>query len=933
MKSVKILFAVAAALVLSAAYAAPGKPVGVWQGLAYQRLDELIKATVFSPQWHKDKPLTVKFTGKEFDKVSAVVYEHGFNQIFRFREWKKDMIKNMEKFVSGGGVLVILIDGAPRPPSVTKVGAMSKLLGATKFADSSAKVEIKDSSWAECGKIPQVFQHMLAPRTTQGSPAKPMIALSGLTTAKTIIGDGKTAIVAVNQFGKGKVYFINVRLTESAPSFPLPKHYVINTELKQYLPFAKKIHEAILEANPALSKEKREMWNPIPLGPKAKPLTIKKRAPRSVVSARKVQKLSGKPLPLIVNGVPRALLIEGGTGARGTPGAYKILNTLLKKMTGTTLPLPNPRAVSEKNGKWYWSKNRQTYDTKIVFKAADHVGVEASGNLITISTPANDPALGIYTFMRECLGYRMLWPGEDGEVYRKSADVSIEPIKLYDKTPMKFRNFRNTLVCGKYDWKMPDGNVIKVNARPGLSQGCDIMGLDVREAVKLRQRHNTWSAPQRLGGSLKEAGGANFYDWGRRFGKTNPEYLALQFETFRKVKDRHPRICKSNPNAIKQAVKDVLKRIKSDTEYCRFSPSDGGYDLMCMCENCRKWDCSDAPLGAARVYLGRNRPVYQYVSMTDRILRFTCEAGKELRKHKPNLKVVYLAYAGYLAPPKYYHDFPDNMLVNFVGGEFLNPKNRAKDIKYWNYWSGVAKELCWRPNFLGANSVCGFPLIYVHELDKDLKYFASTGMVGGDFDSMPHHYATQALNFYVLAQLMWDPAANVDDIIDDFCRSGFGAGAEEMKKFYAHCEKLTDIFAQRGGVSVKEQEDLTNIGDLSARQKFVRIFNNKEMDILDGYLQAAKAKVDANSPEAKRIEFVAAGMEYCRKMVAFWQKYWNTPAKERKSLIKDIDDLVAFWQKLFREKPFAISIPGQVYSNYTGFFRNCGWKPIHNYKK
>ena len=139
------------------------------------------------------------------------------------------------------------------------------------------------------------------------------------------------------------------------------------------------------------------------------------------------------------------------------------------------------------------------------------------------------------------------------------------------------------------------------------------------------------------------------------------------------------------------------------------------------------------------------------------------------------------------------------------------------------------------------------------------------------------------------------------------------------------------------GIAVRvELHSLTDHGralNLSARQKFVRIFNNKEMDLLDGYLQAAKAKVDANSPEAKRIEFVASGMEYCRKMVAFWQKYWNTPAKERKSLIKDIDDLVAFWQKLFREKPFAISIPGQVYSNYTGFFRNCGWKPIHNYKK
>ena len=929
MKSMKKLALLLLAVAATGVFAA--KPVGIWNGLRPERLGELVNATVFSPQWHKDKPLKINFTGKEFDKVSAVVYLHGFNQIFRFREWKKDMISKMETFVSNGGVLVILIDGAPKPPEVSTTKDMSKLLGATKFVNISGKVEIKDSSWAECGKNPKVFEHMLAPKTTQGAPAKPLIALSGLSTAKTIIGNKSAAIVAVNQLGKGKVYFINVRLTEAASSFPLPPNYVINAELQQYLPFAKKIHEAILEANPALSKEKREKWEPIPLGPKAKKLVIKKRTPTALVSARKVKKLEGAPLPLIVDGQPRALLVEGGTGAKGTPGAYAILNRLLKKMTGTALPLPAPKAVFSKGGKWSW--RGKSYDTKVVFKAADHVGIEASGNTITISTPANDPALGIYTFMRECLGYRMLWPGEDGEVYQKSANVSIEPISLYDKTPMKFRSFRNTLTCGKYPWKMPDGKVIQVNARHGLSQGCDIMGLDVREAVKLRQLHNTWAAPQRLGGSLNEAGGVNFYDWGKRFEKSNPDYLALQFETFRKVKDRHPRVCKSNPKVIKQAVQDILKKIKPNTEYCRFSPSDGGYDLMCMCENCRKWDCSDAPLGPARVYLGRNRPVYRYVSMTDRILRFTCEAGKELRKYKPNLKVVYLAYAGYLAPPKYYHDFPNNMLVNFVGGEFLNPKARAKDINYWNYWSGVAKELCWRPNFLGANSIGGLPLIYVHELDKDLKYFASTGMVGGDFDAMPHHYATQALNFYVLAQLMWDPAAKVDDIIDDFCKSGFGAGADDMKKYYAHCEKLTDIFAQRGAVSVKEREDLTNINNMPYRQKFVHIFNDKEMAALEGYLKAAKAKVAANSPEAKRIEFVAAGLEYCRKNAAFWQKYWNTPAKERKTLIPDIDALVAYWQKLFREKPYAIAVPGQVYNHYTSFFRNCGWKPIHDYQK
>ena len=116
MKAKKLLTALLM-LCVSAAFAA--KPVGLWEGNSWKRMGELLKVTVFSPQWHKDKPLTVKFTGKEFDKVSSVVYMHGYNNIFRFREWKKDMIANMENFVSNGGTLIILIDGAPKPPEVS----------------------------------------------------------------------------------------------------------------------------------------------------------------------------------------------------------------------------------------------------------------------------------------------------------------------------------------------------------------------------------------------------------------------------------------------------------------------------------------------------------------------------------------------------------------------------------------------------------------------------------------------------------------------------------------------------------------------------------------------------------------------------------------------------------------------------------------------
>ena len=316
--------------------------------------------------------------------------------------------------------------------------------------------------------------------------------------------------------------------------------------------------------------------------------------------------------------------------------------------------------------------------------------------------------------------------------------------------------------------------------------------------------------------------------------------------------------------------------------------------------------------------------------MTDRVLRFTCEAARELQKHKPGMKVVYLAYAGYLAPPEYYHDVPNNLLVTFVGGEYLNTRNRDRDREYWKYWSGVAKELCWRPNFLGGGA--GMPLMYYREMAKDLKYFAATGMVGGDFDTLPHHWATNALNYYVLASLMWDPAQSVESIVDDFCTKGFGDASEDMKKYYALCAEYTDRYTNLGGSSIKDLEDLTVVPK-SGFGAFCRAFNQEAFDNLAKALDSARSKVAADSPERSRIEFVAVGLKFFKLNRDFAIKYWNTPAKARKTLIPEIDKLVVQWKEIFKEYPFAINLPALADNYYYGFFRNCGWKPIHQFQK
>ena len=62
-------------------------------------------------------------------------------------------------------------------------------------------------------------------------------------------------------------------------------------------------------------------------------------------------------------------------------------------------------------------------------------------------------------------------------------------------------------------------------------------------------------------------------------------------------------------------------------------------------------------------------------------------------------------------------------------------------------------------------------------------------------------------------------------------------------------------------------------------------------------------------------------------------KYWKTPQKQRKSLIPEIDKLVVEWKVMFEKYPFAINLTALASSYFYTFFRNCGWKPIHQYQK
>ena len=886
------------------------KPVGVWCGYTGQRLTELMRKTVLNPQWSADKPKQKDFTAKDdFDSCSAVMFILGFGKPV-WRDWKPAQIAAAEKYVENGGTLIVLFDGGTNPGGPVK--AFAKLLGAQNWSEFTGKAEFPAEDWKECGAIPEVHEHMLSGKKQYG-------ALKDLTTAKMLIGNESGALAAENRLGKGRVLFMNVRLSESFTPYVQPYNRHANAALEQLFPFARKIHEFVMSAKPALSAEKRERWDWKPLGPAPDKAAWKKPVIRPVKSARKYEQLPGEPLKLVENGEPKALIILGTqVGDRGGAG---VLNNLLKKMSGAILPAVPEKVVKEVDGKWQWKG--KLYDCRIMFAAAAKNEIRAEGNTIRIGSP--NPVQGTYTFLREALGYRMLWPGKAGEVYTVGKNVSVKPFALTDAPFFKQRYIRNGLSFRARPWKTPDGRTINLAAPINLMERAYLIGFDPREAVELRKGHGTWFGVQRLGGSIGNSGGGSFGNWKVKYGKTHPDYFALQFDGTRVARSHNIRICKANPEVIKRAAeeaREVLKK-KPDTRYYSLSPSDGGYDIFCMCPRCRAWDPSGGREVTHRVFLGRTRPVFRYPRLTDRVLRFTSEVARELRKTHPDVKVRYLAYSSYFSPPEYYRNVPDNLAVTFVGLQYLSRSALESDRKVWDFWAGVSNELILRPNYLLGGA--GLPVIYVHEMAKDIRHCAETGMIGSDFDSLTHHWATLGLNYYVLAQLLWDPSLDVDAIIDDYCIKGFGPAAPELKAYFALCEKLTGKMADRRAENVKALEDLTNDHRESLMGTFMKVYTQEKLTELAGLLARAREKTAEGSPERARVDFIDAGFRFTMNRVEFCRKYSAAP--DKRTLRPLAEEQSKFWHAIFAEYPYAVNVPQLAIDQYYSFWRNCGrWK-------
>ena len=505
-------------------------------------------------------------------------------------------------------------------------------------------------------------------------------------------------------------------------------------------------------------------------------------------------------------------------------------------------------------------------------------------------------------FLEEALGCRYLWPGELGQVVPRNATIRIPATDTRFTPALRQRRIRS------------------VAYQPRIQAGLDKLGIPKEDYLNSPiSKTDDWFVWHKLGGTLNVRGGDGTLlppeTW-TRFQKDHPEWFAMQVDGSREQApgERRPRLCVSNPQLIAAIVQAKLEELKKSPGLGSVSLDvhDGGHTGFCMCPACKRLDPPEGPVTKVWTYDHAKKRLYwyDYVSLSDRMATFYNAVATGVAAEYPDVLFGASAYSSYAAPPLKVKLHP-NIMVRFVGVYYHNEALRQRGLADWQAWQEMASKLYFRPNLMGGGRREGTPMVYVHKLAQDFRYLAHHGMLGTDFDSCFHNWATQGLIYYVCAKLHWNPDLDVDMLVDDYCRAGFGAAASDVKAYLMKVEALTDKMA------AKELD-------------FTAPYTPEAMTELRARLDAAAKAARGDDAAARRVAFLRCGLDFTAfQAEAYRALEQSKKAKLSKGALQEAQQLLArrwrLMRKMFTDEPLAVNVAYLSWGE-GGRFQRLGWQ-------
>jgi hypothetical protein len=114
-------------------------------------------------------------------------------------------------------------------------------------------------------------------------------------------------------------------------------------------------------------------------------------------------------------------------------------------------------------------------------------------------------------------------------------------------------------------------------------------------------------------------------------------------------------------------------------------------------------------------------------------------------------------------------------------------------VEYVEGWLGVCRNVAVYDYYGHFHAFTPWPL--VHSIRRDLPFLRGLG-VRRFMSETQQNWANQGLNFYVGAKLSWDPALDVDALLDDYFTRFYGRAAGPMREYWLSWERSMQDTAQ-----------------------------------------------------------------------------------------------------------------------------------------
>jgi hypothetical protein len=618
-----------------------------------------------------------------------------------------------------------------------------------------------------------------------------------------------------------------------------------------------------------------------------------------------------RAVTLVEKGQARAAIIVPAKPSPVVANAARVLRDHLKQMTGAELPIrTEDRITGSPSQDQAWvlvGEGNLAGKLGLTSKGLGPGGIvqAAKGHVLALfGTDAHTPSdpngtrYAVTTFLEDRLGVRYLWPGDLGKVVPRRDTITLADFQHRFTPKLAQRRIRS---MGYHD-------------RIGV--GLERLGFTKADYERLRadaQRTQAespdWFGWHRLGGTLNLRGGHAFGHLWARYGKDHPDWFALQPDGSRDQSQNpdRARLCVSNPDLIAAIAREKIEELNQNPDLLGVSiaPNDGGRLSFCTCPKCEALDSAKGRKVRLWDFSTGKRRDFKHVSLTDRMVAFWNAIAERVARAHPDRLLVVDAYSVYAAPPVERKLHP-NLVVRFAPLAYHAEDYRQESLREWDSWSKAAKRIYFRPNLMLAGRRDGMPLLYVHKFGKDFRHLASHGMMGTDLDSCCHHWATQGLNYYVVARLHWNPEQDVGAIVDDYCQAGFGSAARSVRRYFDGLEALMDEAA------AKKANPAT-------------AFHPKALDRLRKELEQARRDAGSDPAVAKRIAFLQLGLRWTEIEVRA-HTFLADPAKADKEAVKKtLDERFTLMRRVFRETPLALNV-AYISWGEDALWSRLGWE-------